>query len=435
MRIVMLTNTYFPHVGGVAKSVESFSRALRDLGHQVLVIAPEFPDMPETESDVLRVPAIQRFNGSDFSVRLPIPGLLSGPMEQFKPDLIHAHHPFLLGDTALRIASSLGVPLVFTHHTLYEEYTHYVSIGSESSSGSKLMRRFAIELSTGYANLCDHVIAPSQSLLDLIRQRGVVTPATIVPTGVDISRFEGKSRPAFREAHGIPLDSFVVGHIGRLAPEKNLMFLTRAVGRFLQKHKAAWFVVAGSGPVEKEMQDYFSEQGLAERVRFVSILIGKDLVDCYASMNVFAFASQSETQGMVLIEAMAAGVPVVALDANGVREVVEDCSNGRKLPTEDEEAFAEALGWTMELSEEAYGRISREALFTASQYSVTVTTKKLETVYKSLLQIRRAQHLPEDNPWTSTLRYLSAEWKLFTSLAHAAGTALTEPDPVESEKK
>lgn len=434
MRIVMMTNTYFPHVGGVAKSVESFSRALRDLGHQVLVIAPEFPDMPESETDVFRVPAIQRFNGSDFSVRLPIPGLLSDPMEQFKPDLIHAHHPFLLGDTALRIASSLGIPLVFTHHTLYEEYTHYVSFGSETASRSKSMRRFAIELSTGYANLCDHVIAPSQSILDLIHQRGVVTPATIVPTGVDVSRFEGKSGTAFRETHGIPLDSFVVGHIGRLAPEKNLMFLTRAVGRFLHKYQKALFVVAGTGPVEKEMETYFSEQGLADRVRFVGILIGKDLVDAYASMNVFAFASQSETQGMVLIEAMTAGVPVVALDANGVREVVEDGSNGRKLPTEDEETFAQALGWTLELSEEAYGRLSREALFTASQYSLTVTTKKLETVYKSLLQIRRGKDLPEDNPWSSAVRYLSAEWKLITTLAHAAGTALTESDPVESEK-
>src|SRR3954451_13463326 len=114
MRIVMMTNTYLPHVGGVARSVESFSAALRGLDHSVMVVAPEFPGMPATETDVVRVPAIQRFNGSDFSVRLPVPGLLDEPLERFKPDLVHAHHPFLLGDTALRVASGRGLPLVFT---------------------------------------------------------------------------------------------------------------------------------------------------------------------------------------------------------------------------------------------------------------------------------------------------------------------------------
>ena len=120
MRVVMMTNTYLPHVGGVAKSVESFSNELRKMGLSVMVVAPEFPGMPETETDVVRLPAIQRFNGSDFSVRLPVPGLLTEPLDRFQPDLIHTHHPFLLGDTALRVASGRGIPLVFTHHTLYE---------------------------------------------------------------------------------------------------------------------------------------------------------------------------------------------------------------------------------------------------------------------------------------------------------------------------
>src|SRR5215210_410185 len=114
MRIVLMTNTYYPHVGGVARSVESFAKALRGRGHGVMVVAPEFPGMPEHETDVVRVPAIQRFNGSDFSVRLPLPGLLDEPLERFQPDLVHAHHPFLLGDSALRVASGRGLPLVFT---------------------------------------------------------------------------------------------------------------------------------------------------------------------------------------------------------------------------------------------------------------------------------------------------------------------------------
>ena len=187
MRVVMMTNTYLPHVGGVARSVDGFSRALRDEGVRVMVVAPEFPGMATDETDVVRVPAIQRFNGSDFSVRLPVPGLLDEPLERFQPDLIHAHHPFLLGDTALRVASARGLPLIFTHHTLYEEYTHYVSTESEA------IKRFVIDLSTGYANLCDHVIAPSQSVAVLLQQRGVTSPITVVPTGVELDRFAKRS--------------------------------------------------------------------------------------------------------------------------------------------------------------------------------------------------------------------------------------------------
>src|SRR3990172_3888517 len=126
MNIVMFTNTYTPHVGGVARSVEAFSGAYRRRGHRVLVVAPEFADQPQHEEDVVRIPAIQNFNGSDFSVVLPVPGSLDDVLDAFKPDIVHAHHPFLLGNTAVRVARFRELPLVFTHHTLYEQYTHYV---------------------------------------------------------------------------------------------------------------------------------------------------------------------------------------------------------------------------------------------------------------------------------------------------------------------
>ena len=118
MNILMLTNTYLPHVGGVARSVEAFKRVYDARGHRVLVVAPDVPDIGDDEEDVIRVPAIQNFNGSDFSVRLPIPGFLLSAVRDFRPDLVHSHHPFLLGDTALRIATHFDVPLVFQHHTM-----------------------------------------------------------------------------------------------------------------------------------------------------------------------------------------------------------------------------------------------------------------------------------------------------------------------------
>ena len=429
MRVVMMTNTYLPHVGGVARSVDGFSRALRAEGVRVMVVAPEFPGMAEDETDVVRVPAIQRFNGSDFSVRLPVPGLLTEPLDRFQPDLIHAHHPFLLGDTALRVASGRGLPLVFTHHTLYEEYTHYVSTESEA------IKRFVIDLSTGYANLCDHVIAPSQSVMALLQQRGVTSPITVVPTGVDLKRFDKRSGRRYRKSAGIPQDAFVAGHIGRLAPEKNLMFLTRAVARFLQERPQAWFLVAGAGPLEDAMRAHFGEAGVIERVRFAGILQGRDLADAYDAMDVFAFASKSETQGMVMAEAMAAGTPVVAVDASGVREVVRDGYNGRKLSVEDGDAFSAALAWTSDLPPEALRTLSRNARRTARGLSAESSAAKLASVYQSVIKRKAAWQVPEEGMWGNAVRLIATEWKLLGTIAHAAGTALVGAEAAEGGNK
>jgi len=206
MKICMFTNTYKPHVGGVARSVDFFTEDLRADGHRVLVVAPEFPGAEDDqEGKVVRVPAIQEFNGSDFSVRLPAPFRVDQTVEAFDPQIVHSHHPFLMGDTALRVARDRRVPLVFTHHTLYEQYTHYVPLNSEA------MERFVIRLATDYANFCTRVVAPSQSIADLIQKRGVRSPVDVVPTGVDLTFFTGGRGETFRREHGISPDAMVVG--------------------------------------------------------------------------------------------------------------------------------------------------------------------------------------------------------------------------------
>ncbi|HSG05034.1 MAG TPA: glycosyltransferase, partial [Nitrospiria bacterium] len=294
MKILMFTNTFPPHVGGVAHSVASFMEDYRRLGHRVLVVAPIFPGTPAKEKGIVRIPAIQNFNGSDFSVRLPIPSFLFPKLDGFEPDVIHSHHPFLLGDTALRVAAWKKAPLVFTHHTMYERYTHYVP------GDSPQMKRFVKELSTGYANLSDAVIAPSESIAEILRGRGVETPITEIPTGVDLSEFEKGDGEGFRRRHGIPEDAFVVGHLGRLAPEKNLVFLARAMNRFLKRDPTAHAVIAGSGPIQEELKRIFAKGGNSGRCHLIGTVLPADRTHAYHAMNVFAFASQTETQGMVL---------------------------------------------------------------------------------------------------------------------------------------
>ncbi len=421
MKIMMMTNTFAPHVGGVARSVSAFASAYRERGHDVLVVAPEFDGTPEREENVVRIPAIQNFNGSDFSVQLPIPGILWDTADQFAPDVVHSHHPFLLGGTALGIAARLHVPIVFTHHTMYEQYTHYVP------GDSSAMKRFAIKLATGYANLCDHVVAPSESVQAVLQERGVTSPITVVPTGVDVERFAKGNGRAFRRRIGFPPRSFVVGHLGRLAPEKNLQFLSRAVAPFLWRNPEAYFLVIGNGPSKEELSAYFEAEGMAERLRFGGTLQGPDLMDAYHAMDVFAFASKSETQGIVLVEAMAAGKPVVALDAPGAREVVRDGKNGFLISSESVFQFAEGLQKVRSLSFRARHAMARSARNAASEFSMDRCAGRALGLYQSLTRRKKYRRRNmEGNPWSAALRMLKVEWDHLQTLAGAAGAALWE---------
>ncbi|RJP69002.1 MAG: glycosyltransferase family 4 protein [Candidatus Abyssobacteria bacterium SURF_17] len=422
MNILMMTNTFTPHVGGVARSIEGFTVGFRRRGHRVMVVAPEFESMPEEETDVIRIPAIQRFNGSDFSVALRMPGSASEAIERFKPEIVHSHHPFLVGGAAVRVANRLKLPLVFTHHTMYEHYTHYVMENSEA------LKKFVVNLSTNYANLCDMVFAPSESVADLIRERGVTAPVEVVPTGVRLERFAKGSGPGFRAVMDIPEDAFVVGHVSRLAPEKNIEFLTEAVAAFCKVDARAHFLVVGSGPSEKDIRKIFSRHKLADRLHLAGTLNHPVLVSAYRAMDVFAFASKSETQGMVLTEAMATGVPVVALDASGVREVVADGRNGRLLSDETIETFSSTLQWIASLPADRREEVSRQAEETAKAFSMERSADKALAHYEALLT---KQPIRRDEPyesWTGVMRRIKAEWELLTSVVDAASASLREPE-------
>lgn len=418
MNIVMLTNTFTPHVGGVARSVAAFSAAYRRRGHRVLVVAPEFEGVKEHEIDTVRIPAIQHFNGSDFSVVLPVSGLLGDVLDEFGPQLLHAHHPYLLGTTALRIARFRECPLVYTHHTLIEQYTHYVPVDSPA------IKRFAIEMGTRYANMADQVFAPSQSVASLLAQRGVHRPIAVVPTGVDTGHYARGDGLAFRSKRGIPENAFVIGHLGRLAPEKNLEFLAQAVGLGMQSNSAMRFLLAGEGPSVPAIEEILRSQGVADRMHRVGILDPMEQVDAYHAMDLFAFASRSETQGMVLTEAMAAGIPVVALDASGVREVVQDGRNGRLLCDPTTREFADALQSIAALPGEDLAELKRAARATADEFSMDRLSARALHIYASLVE-RRYLSDPEDvEYWERLLHLFRAEWDIARNYVGATGAAI-----------
>ncbi|MBN1332949.1 MAG: glycosyltransferase [Synergistales bacterium] len=414
MNILMMTNTYLPHVGGVARSVELTTRELRSRGHRVLVVAPEFEGMPSEENDVVRIPAIQHFNGSDFSVKVPVPGLLKKHLDHFNPEIVHAHHPFLLGSTAVRVATQREIPLVFTYHTNYEQYTHYVP------GNSPRMKQFAIQLAKGYCNLCDHVIAPSESIMEILRQRGVKTHIISIPTGIITEKFRRGDGQAFRSRLGIPEKAFLVGYVGRLAPEKNLEFLATSARTFMSRNTDSYFLVVGSGPSSRKIRDIFRTGGIEDRLYLAGTLENEELVNAYHSMDVFIFASRSETQGMVLAEAMATGLPVVALDAPGVREVVRDGKNGKLLFQDSHELFATSLEEIYVLKEKDIQLFRDNARATSEELSLSRCVDRLMEVYAGVAKGTTAIRDKEFHFWESAMDQLKVEWELIRNIAEAA---------------
>ena len=422
MRIAMFTNTYLPHVGGVAHSVKTLADACWAEGHEVLIIAPEFKGA-DVSPDVVRVPAIQNFNGSDFSLRLPFPNTVREAIDHFAPDLIHSHHPFLLGDTALREAWKQQVPVVFTHHTLYERYTHYVPLDSPA------LKRFAIQLATEYGNLCDLVIAPSHSIAELLRGRGVTCPLETIPTGVDTAFFASGDRAAFRAQHNIPAYARVIGHVGRLAPEKNLRLLAEAVAPSLAADPSTVFLLVGEGGALPGMLAILTQSAAPEQIHCLGKLTGRALADAYAAMDCFVFTSQSETQGLVLAEAMAASLPIAALDGPGVREIVRDGHNGLLLPAA---ATASELSNALHrlLHEPSLSRqLGLQAKRDAAPFSTSHCVAKVLGCYAALAAAHLPRVDPDVTPWDRLLNGIGIEWDLFVEKMSAAAAAVSDAPP------
>jgi glycosyltransferase involved in cell wall biosynthesis len=240
----------------------------------------------------------------------------------------------------------------------------------------------------------------------MLKERGVETAIEVIPTGVDAQRMHQGNGSALRERMKIPPNAQVIGHTGRLAPEKNLQFLAKAVAEFIDYHPKTHFLVVGEGPSKNAMKSVFKNSSLDSNIHFTGNLKGQDLVDSYHAMDIFAFASKSETQGMVLVEAMAAGVPVVALDAPGARDVITHQKNGWLIDSDDPAAFVSALRQASCLSKEEEEKLQQALQQTAKEFSMIRSAKQALA--------------------GSALRVIEEELKIWENVANSAEAAFTD---------
>lgn len=313
----MFSDSYLPRVSGVVHSLEALARGLRAKGHDVIIVAPAYRGYQDTDSHVLRFPSFRPLRGENFPLAVPFSPTARKRLEEIPFDLVHTHTPFLMGSVAAGISRRRHVPLVFTHHTLYEEYVHYAPLIPPALSRPAVrayVRRFA--------NRTSCTIAPSPAVAAYLRGRGVSARIEVVPTGtIEPSEFEGLTPEWVRTTYGIAADRPLLVTASRLGKEKSIGLLLDAFARIPARYQATLLIVGG-GPAIDELQTLTGRLGLGRRTIFAGLQPHRRALECIAAGDIFLFASQTETQGLAVIEAMAAGVPVVAVNAGGVSDGV-----------------------------------------------------------------------------------------------------------------
>ena len=325
MHIAYFTNTYLPVVSGVVRSVQSFRDALSSLGHNVFIFAQE-DDYEDTEPFIFRYPSLKLPLPGDIPTALPVSPFVDQLIPKLKLDVIHTHHPFLLGQTAATKARDHNLPLVFTFHTQYHEYTHYIPLPQEQVQ--EFIKDRIMNWLRDYMRKCQHIVIPSESMRSiLINEYGLVDRFTVIPTGLDIAPYKEADGASLRAKWGWPDEKIIIS-VGRLAEEKNWGTLLQAFALALKEQPDLRLVLVGDGPQAQALRQLAGELGITERVLFAGRVPFEQVPAYLKAADLFAFASVTETQGLATLEAMAAGLPVVAVTGPGTSDIVEDGAQG-----------------------------------------------------------------------------------------------------------
>jgi glycosyltransferase involved in cell wall biosynthesis len=386
MNIAHFTNTYKPNVNGVVRSVSTFREALIRMGHLVFIFAQEAPhDYEEPEQFIFRFPGVnvRKFN---YSLTVPSSSFINKLLPSLKLDVIHSNHPMLLGNAAIKRAKKLNLPLVFTFHTRYVEYAdEYAAYVPHSRA---FVENVMVDGLVKYLRQCQHIVTPSDSVKHALEEYGGITErVTTIPTGIDLDPFQQADGQAVRQKYNLGQKKVLVS-IGRLAEEKNWKVLLSALAQVIQRQNDLHLILIGEGPQHKELESYARELGLAEHVIFTGLVPFAEIPSHLKAADIFFFASVTETQGLVTMEAMAAGLPVVAVDATGTRDGVENGVQGL-LTDNDSQALAQALETVLD-DDTLFARLKAGAAEKAKSFDMMLQAKKMVAVYEQAVEDKKA---------------------------------------------
>jgi 1,2-diacylglycerol 3-alpha-glucosyltransferase len=339
-RIGMFSESFAPVQNGVTTSLLTLVSGLRARHHHVCIFAPAHQEQDEHEINVLRFPSFVSLFNRAYPLAYPfLPRLtLSTHFQRLRFDIVHTHTPFVLGLTGANLALASGVPLVSTFHTLYSQYTHYVPLLPEPVTHTLLETYLP-----WYYNRCAEIICPSEIAAGYLREQGIERPITVIPTGIPLpptEALDAETRTKVRESLGVQPETPLLLYAGRLAKEKNIGWLLEVLARVRREVSEARLVIAGSGAYQEELKARAEALQLGDSVLFPGPFPHEEMSALCAACDVFCFPSPSETQGLVISEARAAGAPCVVVDAGGAPETVRQGEDGFRIPPDDLETFA-----------------------------------------------------------------------------------------------
>jgi len=379
MKIGIFSESYEPVVNGVTVSILTLTREMRKLGHEFYVFAPGVSGHVDTENPTIRFPSVRTWKARDYPLAIPYLPKLTERVRHLNLDIIHTHTPFILGRLGLKLAKKLDIPLVSTNHTQYIHYAHYFPFAPKSAT-----RRLIKNYMKWYYGQCDGIIVPSKPILEMLRSYGVETPIHVIPTGILLDTSAGpEARSAVRARYGIPLDAKVLVYVGRLAREKNMDLLLHSFKRLTRGHKNAYLMLVGDGPYESGCRDICRDLKLDGRAIFVGPVPIKDVARYYIAGDVFTFPSVSDTQGLVLWEALQAGLPCVAMKAGTAPEMLVD---GEDSLLAENSAGDFAAKVDLLLTDDALrGRLSEKAVQNGSRFHPREMASRVLEVYESAI--------------------------------------------------
>lgn len=374
VRIAIFSDCYYPTVNGVVTSIKLQLEALRGLGHKVDLYCPVYPKRCEDDEFTYRMSAFPFPFHKAEQVTLPWPPAVIRRFWREPYDVCHLQTPFNVGMMGLGAAWARGIPRVFHHHTLWEEYVDYLPVPKKATQVA------SIAVCRWLAERCQGVIAPSEKVKARFADQGVSRPIAVIPTGIRGDDFRnGTARPELSKGEQVCL------YMGRLAHEKSLDVLVRVFARLHQERPETRFWLVGDGPARPALEQQVAEAGLSAAVRFFGFVDRMTLKDFLASAKLFLFASETETQGLVLLEAQAAGVPVVAVRASGVDEAVEHESTGFMVEPGDEEAMV-AHGLRLLGDPELYEEFAQAAQKWSAGFSIEQMGESLVETYRKAIE-------------------------------------------------
>ncbi|MGI6632147.1 MAG: glycosyltransferase family 4 protein [Bacillota bacterium] len=375
MKIAMFTDSYFPYISGVTRAVSTLRSTLKSLGHQVSLFCPSYPGA-EPEEGVYRFPSVKAPTNSTYYVAVPPFVGLRQRVLAVRPDIIHIHSPFNLCKAGYMAARRLDIPVVMTYHTMYNMYAHYVpGVGKRVST---VVEKMAFKT----AMRVDAVITPSGVLADYLRNSGVTSPVFPIPNGIPIESFQGGDRSYLRAKYNIPEGIPVIITCGRLGVEKNIETLLEAFSLIVREKDSA-LVLVGDGPLREHLKAKAKSLGIENRTYFAGTVPPDLMPSMYAGADLFMFASLTDTQGLVLVEAKAAGVPAVAVGALGVRDMVIDGDDGFLCDNDAGELAQKAI--LLLKNPAMLSRMKERAAANADAFSKEAAARRILSCYSTVM--------------------------------------------------